>query len=86
VLYTCNGVGDCAADCGAASTCDLSCTGGGLCTLHCAGTDNCQMNCPAEGGCILVGGHGDDLHCGAEPVIDCGGGVFACKAECPVVK
>ena len=91
---TCEGActQDCNTECLGGTTCNLSCGtgctyscgGDSVCTFYCGsdcsvsscfGSAQCTLSCVEPSACAIF--------CVGEEPVDCGGGVFTCRAPCP---
>lgn len=76
----CRGTAGCTAEvgdrghavCGGTALCDVTCHGS--CTADCSGSSQCLLRCAEGATCDFEG---------CPMATDCGGGVFACRGDCP---
>jgi len=75
----CYGAESCVVDCHHTSECEVDCTSASDCNVRCRDGSRCLIDCAdtADDSCVI-----DD--CGAADLHDCGGGLFACRRDCPV--
>lgn len=79
----CRGTAGCTADvgddghaiCGGTALCDITC--GGSCSADCTGSSQCILRCAEGETCAFEG---------CPMAVDCGGGVVACRGDCPATR
>jgi len=66
--------------------CDTVCDEGSSCEIRCLGTINCAGTCATGASCVFrcQGTGSCNLTCAGGALLDCGGGVFACRQACPL--